>query len=84
MISLVANLSINEGWENLMNGSLKIAMHVALVIALAGLMCGGTASAQVKHAITVEDLLKVHRISGPSATASSSAPMSSMCSTASG
>jgi dipeptidyl aminopeptidase/acylaminoacyl peptidase len=36
-----------------------------LVVAIAGLMWGAVALAQAKHAITVEDLLKVHRISGP-------------------
>jgi dipeptidyl aminopeptidase/acylaminoacyl peptidase len=48
-----------------MNRSFKIAGRVAQVILIAGLMWGEAAWAQAKHAITVQDLLKVHRISGP-------------------
>jgi dipeptidyl aminopeptidase/acylaminoacyl peptidase len=32
---------------------------------IASMVCSGAAFGQTKHAITVEDLLKVHRISGP-------------------
>ena len=48
-----------------MTRSIKMVGIVALVALAESLCCGGTAFAQAKRAITVEDLLKVHRISGP-------------------
>jgi dipeptidyl aminopeptidase/acylaminoacyl peptidase len=49
-----------------MNCSWKTAGGLAVFVALLGSLVGSSvAFAQTKHAITVEDLLKVHRISGP-------------------
>src|SRR5580700_6623866 len=49
-----------------MNRSWKTVGKLTILVALvAGLLCGGAAFAQRKHAMTVDDLLKMHRISGP-------------------
>jgi len=48
-----------------MKYSRRTGRLVMLVTLLAGLLNVGAAFAQTKHAMTVDDLLKLHRISGP-------------------
>jgi dipeptidyl aminopeptidase/acylaminoacyl peptidase len=46
-------------------GRLGILVAVAMALATSCLVWSGGVFAQAKHAVTVQDLLKVHRISGP-------------------
>jgi len=49
-----------------MNYSRRAARRLVMAVALlVGLVCGGAAVAQTKRAMTADDLLKLHRISGP-------------------